>query len=417
MAGGRNIGMPPPSKIAMRVPLLLVAPVLLLCCGCDRTIPGARAGATSGVIDASPPAGTRPAASPFTAERVFSILTANTWTTARPGADHRPGPDYHVWTYAPDGTWTTRHITDFTTAPRSGKWNLQRGARHAAGEWFLCFDDGRRVRFTLRGDGMPLNLYPDKPVPRDPRHSAATLPRISLSPELARTAARLTSRGWKRANDLDLRMEPTLVRFAADWTYAADYRHGQCTSRGTWYATADEIVAANPDGRCDDRPGAGGDQFSGSVIDDGRVLISGDLYVPEDQPVPRGVIWALFGYEQVTAILIEYDMPLRKGVPAQFDVRITNKGTWPLTLRRFSLTGEYSNYGRDAGDPGKVLAPPKEIAAVDLANLEIPPEKSHAFSFQATFPEAGERWVYFNAMIYGPTQNWDTHRAHELNVE
>jgi hypothetical protein len=109
-------------------------------------------------------------------------------------------------------------------------------------------------------------------------------------------------------------------------------------------------------------------------------------------------------------------MPLRQGAPARSDVTITNKSALPLTLQRFSLTSEYSDYGRDVSNPGKALAPPKEIAAADLANLELPPDKSHGFSFQATFPEAGERWVYFNALISGPTQNWDTHRAHELSV-
>ena len=100
----------------------------------------------------------------------------------------------------------------------------------------------------------------------------------------------------------------------------------------------------------------------------------------------------------------------------RFDVTVTNKGTWPLTLQRFALTDEYSNYDRDAGQRDKALAPPKEIAAVDLAGLELSPEKSHSFTFQATFPNAGERWIYFNALISGPTQNWDTHQAHELTV-
>jgi hypothetical protein len=413
MAGRRNNAARPPSKIAMRVQLL-VALMFPLCCGCERTSPAQRREPTAPT--AAPHRATQPSASPLTAERIFQALTAHTWTTARPGADHRPGPDHHVWAFAPDGTWTTQHITDFTTTPRTGKWNLQGGSRHAAGDWFVCFDDGRRVRFAARADGSLGWHYPDKPVTPDPRYSVAALPPLTLAAEVVRTAAQLTARGWKRANDLDLRREPTLVRFAPDWTYAADYRHGQCTSLGTWYATADEIQASSPDGHCDARPGTGGDQFSASVIDDARILISGDLYVPEDKPVERGVIWALFGYEQVTPIRIQYDMPLRKGVPARFDVTITNKGRWPLTLQRFSLTGEYSNYGRDAGGGGKAAVPPKEIAAVNLANLELAPEKSHAFALEATFPEAGERWLYFNALVSGPTQNWDTHTAHELTV-
>jgi hypothetical protein len=352
-----------------------------------------------------------------TADAVFKALTAHTWNTDPPGERQRSAPDYRITTFGADGTWSTEHITDHAIPSRSGRWNLQ---RDAAGDWNLCRDDGRRDLVILNADGTLTltfgRLYPARPLNPDPRWTAGTLPAITLGPDVRRIVGRLTARGWKRANDLDLRMEPTHVRFLGDWTYVATYRQGACTSKGRWYATIGEINAHNPRGRCDDRPGTGGDQLTAEVIDDRRILVNGDLYVPEDQPVGRGTLWALQGYDPVTAIRIEYDMPVRAGVPIRLDVTITNGDNAPLTLERFSLTGRYENYGRDAGDPGKALLQPGELAAADLNRVELASGKSHAFTLSATFPGAGVRWVYFNAMISGARQNWDTHCAHELTI-
>lgn len=166
-------------------------------------------------------------------------------------------------------------------------------------------------------------LYPEQPRKRDPERTAAKLPELTLRPEVQQIVKRLTAHRWKRANDLDLRTEATEVCFSSDWTYVGTYRGGECTSRGTWYATVEEIFAHSPEGRCVDAARSRGDLFRAEVIDDRRILVSGDLYVPEDEPVKRGVIWHLFGYDNRT-IRIEYDMPIRRGMPVRFDVTITN---------------------------------------------------------------------------------------------
>jgi len=63
-----------------------------------------------------------------------------------------------------------------------------------------------------------------------------------------------------------------------------------------------------------------------------------------------------------------------------------------------------------------LVLPKDEIAGMDLQQLLLNPDESDKFSLIATFPEAGTRWVYFNVLIAGTTQNWDTQSAHELSV-
>jgi hypothetical protein len=238
-----------------------------------------------------------------------------------------------------------------------------------------------------------------------------------LQAEVQEIVERLTAHTWKRANDLDVFMAPTQVRFRPDWTYAATYRGGECRSEGTWYATAKEIVAHSPQGRCD-RPSdtSSGDSLTAQVIDDRKILVNWDLYVPDDEPVPRGIIWHLFGFDAANT-RIEYDMPIRRGQPVRFDVTITNRSIEPLKLDRFSLTRGYSDYGRSLGEAGQALVPPgDEIAAHDLAGIALAPGKSHAFHVMASLPEAGTPTVYFNVLVSGLTQNWDTHQAHWPSV-
>ena len=82
-----------------------------------------------------------PAAAPdvgrMSADEIFAKLTGSTWYIGTRGKL----VDFKRYTFRPDGTYSIEHITDYNTQPRTGKWNLH---RDAAGEWFVCFDDGTR---------------------------------------------------------------------------------------------------------------------------------------------------------------------------------------------------------------------------------------------------------------------------------
>lgn len=347
------------------------------------------------------------------AETIFGALIAHSWTSQPPGKQGFPLMDYSVASYRADGTWSFEFFTDYHIPAQTGKWNLQ----FVQGQWYLCRDDGARGPIGLNDDGtLKLGFgkfYPHEPQKREPGQTAKALQPLVLTAEVQEIVKRLTAQTWKRANDLDLFMDPTQVRFRPDWTYAATYRGGECKSEGTWYAKIDEIVAHSPQGRCD-RPSdtSSGDSLTVQVIDDRQILINSDLYVPEDEPVPRGIIWHLFGFDAANT-RIEYDMPIRRGQPVRFDVTITNRSSEPLKLERFALSREYSDYGRSLGVPGMKAVPPEdEIVAHDLAGMALAPGKSHAFHVLATFAEAGTPTVYFNVLVSGSTQNWDTHQAH-----
>jgi hypothetical protein len=368
---------------------------------------------------------TRPASASDSAEEVFGFLTANTWRSNPPDIEHKPAPDYRVTTFAADGTWSEQHLTDYHIEPKRGKWNLQRGAARSetraekAGEWFVCRDDGQRHVVVMNADGTltltSMRLYPDQPLAANPRFTAASLPAIELLDAVQQIVRRLTAQTWERANDLDLRMEPTGVQFDRDWTFAATYRGGECVSRGHWYATAQEISAINLTGGCDDRPGTGGDWLTAAVIDERRIVVNHDLYLPQGTRPARGTIWRLFGFDTV-AIRIDYDMPIGAEAAVRFDVTFTNAHDRPVKLERFSLTERFDTYGRDVSGTGGSLMLPAEIAGVDLGGIELAPGQSHEASLTATFSQAGLQWVYFNALISGVTQNWDFHQAHEMMI-
>jgi hypothetical protein len=352
-----------------------------------------------------------------TAEEIFDALTAHSWSSLPPNQPKFPPMDYSVATYRADGTWSFEFFTDYHIPAKTGKWNLQ----SVQGQWLLCQDDGGRGSVATNGDGTISlgvgKLYPHEPLARDPGQTAKTLPKLTLVPEVQEIVNRLTAHEWKRANDLDLAYDPTQVRFHKDWTYSATYRGGECKSEGTWYAKTDEIVAHSPKGRCD-RPSdtSTGDWLTAQVIDDRKILINWDLYVPKDEPMPRGIIWHLFGFDEADT-RIEYDMPIRRGHPVRFDVTITNRSISPLKLERFALSHGYSDYGRSLGEPGKAIVPPAdEIAAHDLAGATLAPGKAHAFHVMASFPDAGTPTVYFNVLVSGLTQNWDTHQSHWPSV-
>lgn len=377
--------------------------VICLCLGCSR--------------EQASPTLVVPTIAENAPDTIFEALTANNWRSNPPGSESFRAPDYTITTFTADGTWTRQVFTDYHIPPNTGKWNLQ---SDAAGDWFLCRDDGQRHRVILNADGTLTltfgRLYPDKPVEPDPRYSAKTLPELKLAPEVQQIVKRLSAQKWIRANDLDLRMEPTQVLFSSDWTYAATYRGGQCTSKGHWFATIDEINAISLAGKCDDRPGTGGDALTAEVIDESQILINHDLYVPEGMPIRRGIIWKLFGYSDVIAIRIEYDMPIRANAATKFDITFKNVSSGPVTLERFSLTDKYYDHGRGVGDTGKALTLPVEIAAVDLKDVKQSPGESHTAALTATFANAETRWVYFNALISGSTQNWDMHQAREMTI-
>ena len=357
----------------------------------------------------------KPQAGEPSAEEIFQKLTANSWTSLPPNRPVFPPMDYSVASYRADGTWSFEFHTDYHIPAQTGKWNLQL----VQDQWYLCRDDGARQRIGLNDDGTLAfgKTFPHEPLARDPKQTAAALPPLVLKAEVQEIVKRLTAHTWKRANDMDLFMEPTQVRFRPDWTYVASYRGGECKSEGMWYAKTDEIVAHSPKGRCD-RPSdkSTGDWLTAQVIDDRKILVNWDLYVPEDEAVPRGIIWKLFGFD-ATDIRIEYDMPIRAGVPVRFDVTITNRSTEPLLLERFSLTRGYSDYGRGLGERGKELVlPDDEIVGHDLGRDALGVGKSQKFQLTATFPEAGAEAFYFNSMISGSTQNWDIHQAHWPSV-
>ena len=76
-------------------------------------------------------------------------------------------------------------------------------------------------------------------------------------------------------------------------------------------------------------------------------------------------------------------MPIRQGVPTALDVTITNAGREALTLERFSLTKDYSDYGRGIGDRGKELVlPDDEIAGRDLGRAVLESGQAHSFELE-----------------------------------
>jgi hypothetical protein len=405
---------------------LAMALTIVACLGCERDPAAVDAMPPEAAPVAEPqrseprssePEADEPVAGEPSAEAIFQRLTAHSWTSLPPNRPVFPPMDYSVAAYRAGGTWSFEFHTDYHIPAQTGKWNLQ----PYEGEWFLCSDNGSRGKISVHDDGTislgNFKLYPHEPLAREPGQTAAKLSELVLVREVQEIVNRLTAHEWKRANDLDLFMDPTRVQFKSDWTYTATYRGGECKSEGTWYAKIDEIVAHSPKGRCD-RPSdtSTGDWLTAQVIDDRKILVNWDLYVPKDEPVPRGIIWHLFGFDEADT-RIEYDMPIRRGQPVRFDVTITNRSISPLKLERFALSREYSDYGRSLGEPGKALVPPAdEIAAHDLTGEVLAPGKSHAFHLMASFPDAGTPTVYFNVLASGLTQNWDMHQSHWPSV-
>ena len=356
------------------------------------------------------------------AEEIFTTLTANSWTNS-PGK--RPEfPDYSVSTFRADGSYSYEYFTDYHVPIKTGKWNLQ----FVRGRWYLCQDDGARRTIEVNDDGTitPFfgKLHPHEALARAGDETFDSLQPLELPLEVQTIARQMTAYTWKRANDLELRRYPTAIRFRPDWTYIALYRGNECKSVGTWYATAEKSGGMNPNGTCHGPPDQYGEQFAAKVLSDRELLVGQELYVPLDEPLPRG-IFLIHGFGDLLNIRVEYDMPIRRGVPIHYDVTINNGSdrqrtgnSYTLKLERFSLSSEGSDYGRSLREPGtKPVIPAIEIAGLDLAGKTLDPGKSHAFRLTATLPKVGEQWIYFNTLVSGTTQNFDVSQVRGLDVK
>jgi hypothetical protein len=112
---------------------------------------------------------------------------------------------------------------------------------------------------------------------------------------------------------------------------------------------------------------------------------------------------------------VEYDMPIRKGVPAKFDVTVTNIRLGEVILQRFSLTREY---GHDYRRADRTLQAEKvaELAALDLGEAVLARGETKTFSLSVTFPKAGRQRWYVNAMVLGPSQAWDNMQGYTFDI-
>lgn len=349
-------------------------------------------------------------------EKVFSTLTKNSWCN-KATTKGSMFPDYTDYKFKPDGTYKWRHFTDYTPAPSgAGKWNF---FQDSAGEWFLLYDDGQRLQFTLNNDkSLKLedsNLNPCDLITATEKYDASTLPPIQISSSVKLINDKLTTDKWKRANDFDLGHEPTLVEFKKDFEYVTTYRYGECQNGGSWYATEDKIQGKSLTDNCDPRNDTYPESLTAKLLDNGFLFLDFDLYVPENYLLKKGVIWSVPGYSDVVNIKVEYDMPIKTGIPNRFDVEMTNVGEekypGPITLERFSITEEYVRNYRN------LLGQVDEVAGHDLGSKVLQPGETYKFSLDATFDKTGKQSMYINSLMTGRTQSWDTHQYYSIKVQ
>ena len=391
-------------------------------------------------------------------EEIFKRLTKNKWIDRDPAKAQKTTnteplgfmPFDFGWNYSltlrPDGTYSWTQASDAVPQPSdAGKWNFE---QNAAGDWFLLFDNGKRQRFTMNEDGSltldldlwKLALYPGKPITDDQLFTADTLPSLPMNPGLVSVIDRLTAQKWKRANDLNLNREPTRIEFRKDWSYVATYRNNECENKGWWYAAlvdkqfeekhdrslkgVDVMVrAASPLHTCYQQEGDNSvrtEHFKGKLLDNGFLWLGYDLYVPEDYQLEKGVIGEILGYSDVVRIKVTYDMPIRAGVANNFEVEVTNLGERrynnPITLQRFSVTEDYAI--RDYRQTNNYeIAHAEEIAGKDLGLKQLKVGETYTFSLEVTFKKRGKQKFYLNALMYGPTQKWDTVQHYSCIVE
>ena len=365
-----------------------------------------------------------------TRQEIFEQLTKNSWCNKSLTADSL-FPDYTDYSFKPDGTYEWHEITDYTPSPSgSGRWNFE---QNSAGKWILLYDTGERLPFMLnenntitldevQKDGSftldETQLLPCEAITANKRYTEATLPPIAIPPLVKARTNMLTANKWKKSNDLNLEYRPTLIEFKQNFEYKTTYRFGACENNGNWYATADAIVGKSKINTCDQRDPTYAEGFAATILDNGFLLLGDDLYVPENSPLTKGIIWNVPGYSDVVNIKIEYDMPIKASVANTFDVEITNvadlKQTRPLTLQRFSLTHEYiQNYRAE----NNTIAQVKEIAAKNLENKILLPGETYRFFIEAIFPQIGKQSLYINNLMYGPTQDWDIQQHYFIDVQ
>ncbi|MFH0862614.1 MAG: hypothetical protein V1875_06235 [Candidatus Altiarchaeota archaeon] len=341
-------------------------------------------------------------------EAIYDKLTKNSWCTPK-------GINSYVYSFKPDGTYAWNQFEDYVPSPSgSGRWNFE---QNPAGEWFLLYDNGQRLRFTLyRFDRLILeyaNLRPCDPITTPRKYDASSLPPVR-SPN--QDDKKLVANRWKRANDIDLDYEPTLVEFRDNFEYVTTYRYGECQNSGSWYAKAGQIKASSTTDKCDPRDDIYPEAFPGEWSEDGFLLLNNDddLYVPEDYPLMKGVIWRIFSFSDIMEIKVEYDMPIRAGVPNRFDVEMKNvaKREGPMTIRRFSVTKDYGDYRNTDGSIAQV----DEIAGLDLGSRILKPNETYNFSLSVTFEKPGKQRMYLYALVDGRTQKWDFKKNYNINV-
>jgi len=369
-------------------------------------------------LDTQQPLSPQPSENPDKQD-IFAKLTANSWCNKKV-TEGSPFPDYIDYRFKDDGTYEWHFFTDYTPAPSdAGKWNFE---QTPADDWFLLYDNGMRQRFSLK-DGMlmlgSVALDVCDPITVTNQYTSGTLPPIQLTSKVQNIINTITAHPWKRANDIDLDYAPTSVEFKKNWEYITTYRNGECQNSGYWYATASEIQVNSLTDQCDPRDDTYPEAFTAELLDNGFLFFDYELYVPIDYPLQKGIIWSVFGYSDIVNIKVEYDMPIKSGVPNRFDIEMTHVGKkedypGPITLQRFSITEDYV---RDYRKADNTIAQVDEIAGQDLGSKILRPSETYKFSLDVTFKNPGKQSPYINALMYGPTQDWDTQRAYSINVQ
>ncbi len=358
---------------------------------------------------------------PIEKNELFSKLTKNSWCNKN---EYSLYPDHSNYQFKADGEYENQFFTDYTTYPNTGKWSIEKTSDD---DWVILYDDGVRTRITLNWDGT-LTLGPTKTHKLTPCNSlsvskpytAETLPPIQLDDEVKQVISNLTAHKWKRANDFDLFFKPTSIEFKNNNEYLTTYRNGECQSKGDWYATVGAIGGSSLTNKCDTRDSKYPETIRAKFLKNGHLLVgnSNDLYVPEDYQLNKGVIWEVFGFSQVIKIKVEYDMPIKMGVPNKFDVEMTNVGEekYPgaMTLQRFSITESYDRNYRISDDE---IAQIDEISGIDLGSKILKPGETYNFSLDVTFPNSGKQGMYINSLINGRTQDWDSSQYYSINVQ
>lgn len=353
---------------------------------------------------------------------IFTLLTSQVWTNRAPDLKHPfgmclVGEGDSEFRFLADGSYEHRWIPlagGETVIKAKGQWNLQTGHDK---KWLACFDNGERHVVTLleggsiRLDGFkfPKSKLEAEPVAKEFHE----LPAVSLPVEVQRRNSILGSRVWYRANDVNLDRFPVTIEFRPDFTYLARSATGRAHPIGTWYATADSVIAEGPPdthGESDSLKRYG-TYLRVSISNADQLVISNTPYVPRDSIGGKGTIHHFGGYDSPIRVQVEYAMPIRRGKPCRFDVHFISAPD--ITLERFSLTTEYDHGYRK---PDGTIARVDELAGISLNNVTLKEGESKSFSVDVVFPQAGDHWYYLNAMLKGASQCWDEREAVRFRI-